>query len=642
MTNTCNGYVTMEFNQTVGGNTGQKENMVKFIKKELETEAETVIEQKNNCGRGTDVEYIECKPDIRNICKIDSGNSIGKDKDVERSGRESEDMESNTRMRRSVRKAKRKVDSNFEYFKTKKHTRNNIEETNFLPSKHKRLKKRNQDSKTDKQDFTAVEKIQTANSEQVDKDLVQTTNSKQIVVDDDGDQTANSEDVGVDDYGNETINSREGDDSDGDQTINLREDAVDNDGIQTSREDAVDDNGDQTSRKDAVNDDREENFEVEVKKKILDTVGITETDQNTKANVSASDITDQILDRETKGMKCLKCKLGFSNRNEYISHMKELHKDYVPCEHCDTYYKTKSTMMKHFRKTHSVKTNGSASKQKRPTYQCTYDGCLKEFKDKWGRTKHVNAVHLNIRKHVCEHCGFRFKNSWHLKMHVSSVHTKDISRINPSRSYADRPFRYKCSYEGCLKQFKDKWEEKKHVNAVHLNIRKYQCEFCGYRAKTFNALKVHLLAIHTKESEKKVYECDVCGKSFGKRNSLYYHKTLHSDTKHYICEFENCGKSFRLKDGLRKHERIHTGFKPYQCEVCEERFSRKIYLETHMYKHTGLKKFVCEICKKFFSQKGNLTVHMLLHDQERPVYKCQKCSYTSNFKSNLTKHLQQH
>jgi uncharacterized Zn-finger protein len=59
------------------------------------------------------------------------------------------------------------------------------------------------------------------------------------------------------------------------------------------------------------------------------------------------------------------------------------------------------------------------------------------------------------------------------------------------------------------------------------------------------------------------HSCDVCNKTFAKREHLTKHLRIHkSDNKRYTCEF--CHKAFRDRYELVRHTRRHTGDFPFR------------------------------------------------------------------------------
>ncbi|XP_052828757.1 zinc finger protein 865-like [Octopus bimaculoides] len=84
---------------------------------------------------------------------------------------------------------------------------------------------------------------------------------------------------------------------------------------------------------------------------------------------------------------------------------------------------------------------------------------------------------------------------------------------------------------------------------------------------------------------KKIPRCDICGKSFSRRDNLERHKAAHLSRPVYYCDV--CQKGFSRKSYLKVHGRSHTGEKPYVCGICSCAFARDDHLMRHRRKqHT--------------------------------------------------------
>ena len=133
----------------------------------------------------------------------------------------------------------------------------------------------------------------------------------------------------------------------------------------------------------------------------------------------------------------------------------------------------------------------------------------------------------------------------------------------------------------------------------------------------------------------KPFECQVCGKSFTRREHLKVHVITHTDEKPFECKV--CGRMFSRKDYLRGHLKTHEGAKPFKCETCGNEFTRKASLEVHTRIHTGNMPFKCEVCGKSFSLKQTLTKHTRTHTGEKP-FECKVCGKNFPRKDNLNIH----
>uniref|UniRef100_A0A8D0FJI9 C2H2-type domain-containing protein n=1 Tax=Strix occidentalis caurina TaxID=311401 RepID=A0A8D0FJI9_STROC len=120
--------------------------------------------------------------------------------------------------------------------------------------------------------------------------------------------------------------------------------------------------------------------------------------------------------------------------------------------------------------------------------------------------------------------------------------------------------------------------------------------------------------IHPGEIDKE-YMCEYCGKVFGWRTSLRYHRWTHTGEKPFKCQ--DCGKNFRKNAYLLRHQRTHTKEKPFPCTTCGRSFSDISNLYRHELTHTGERPYTCSLCGKKFLQRSRLREHeKALHNGE--------------------------
>ncbi|XP_055688900.1 transcription factor Sp3 isoform X2 [Lutzomyia longipalpis] len=116
--------------------------------------------------------------------------------------------------------------------------------------------------------------------------------------------------------------------------------------------------------------------------------------------------------------------------------------------------------------------------------------------------------------------------------------------------------------------------------------------------------------------------CDVCGKTFKRKEHLIQHLKLHAGLRPFKCEEVGCSKTFSRKEHLMRHVVSHTGKKMFSCEFCHKFFSRKDNLNKHKRTHSEYVNngpFYCEICQKSFVVKMYYVQHKAMHEKEGTV-----------------------
>lgn len=131
----------------------------------------------------------------------------------------------------------------------------------------------------------------------------------------------------------------------------------------------------------------------------------------------------------------------------------------IVCAFCDVSVATRKQMKIHLKIEHS------SVAEELQLYKCTYEGCSKVFSRLPNCKKHIDGVHLNLRKFRCEVCKFKFKTASSLKMHTVARHPVD----EDSKTF-------KCQV--CEKTFLRKAGLQLH-ESLHTNIKSYTCEFKG-------------------------------------------------------------------------------------------------------------------------------------------------------------------
>ncbi|XP_023037815.1 transcription factor grauzone [Drosophila willistoni] len=198
--------------------------------------------------------------------------------------------------------------------------------------------------------------------------------------------------------------------------------------------------------------------------------------------------------------------------------------------------------------------------------------------------------------------------------------------------------------------------------------RLYQCDVC---MKSFYSLKVcdrHKLTHIPKELWND--ECPTCGKTFPNRYTMQQHvKLVHLNLYCKMCEI--CGKSIRGREALARHMEEHAGApqKVIKCDLCDSILTNKYGLARHIkmmhteenlqpmqceyclkispslqshqhhikYTHKTARTHQCPMCEKAFKRPNELKEHMTTHTGE-VLYTCPHCTQTFNSNANMHAH----
>lgn len=124
----------------------------------------------------------------------------------------------------------------------------------------------------------------------------------------------------------------------------------------------------------------------------------------------------------------------------------------------------------------------------------------------------------------------------------------------------------------CGKSLKDNVQA--HMRRVHEKEKLFFCDICPYGAFRKNDLVTHMKT-HIKDESIKKFHCEFCGFKTKKKQTLQFHvENMHSTTprtKDFICHI--CSDSFLTNQNLDLHvKRVHQKLKTSKCELCETWF----------------------------------------------------------------------
>ncbi|XP_048003357.1 zinc finger protein OZF-like [Leguminivora glycinivorella] len=140
-----------------------------------------------------------------------------------------------------------------------------------------------------------------------------------------------------------------------------------------------------------------------------------------------------------------------------------------------------------------------------------------------------------------------------------------------------------------------------------------------------------------RKNKNKIYNCDTCGKKFGREVGLNIHKKCHI-RQELVCEI--CKKQFKIKSRLDEHKKTHAGEKPFWCKKCNTFFSDKFNFNKHKRTHRRDKPFACDICKARYTIKENLVSHMSSHS-DFGHFRCKLCPVKFPTHKSLRAHIRE-
>ncbi|GAB5359577.1 hypothetical protein AAMO2058_000555300 [Amorphochlora amoebiformis] len=160
--------------------------------------------------------------------------------------------------------------------------------------------------------------------------------------------------------------------------------------------------------------------------------------------------------------------------------------------------------------------------------------------------------------------------------------------------------------------------------------KKWVCEVCGLRSKSYSALLSHNLTHRADRN----FKCSLCDSSYRQRVNLLAHIRLkHTrDSKNPI-KCHQCLLLFRSNVQMKRHRCKSVDAKVGTCNACNKTFKTLERLEKHKSHHR-----VCPKCKRIFTKHGYVQ-HIKYENACRPNLTCHTCGKVLSSARNLNQHL---
>ncbi|XP_059226432.1 zinc finger protein 23 isoform X28 [Stomoxys calcitrans] len=300
---------------------------------------------------------------------------------------------------------------------------------------------------------------------------------------------------------------------------------------------------------------------------------------------------DNIITKFFEKLRCPKCELLVHTFSDMRAHFRLDHNDdhgFVEC--CGRRFATRKFLAEHI----MVHYNPEHFKCKTCDKICRDSTQLESHE----QTHLPNPPEAKYKKTFqCEKCSKTFSSKASFEHHMVAKH---VPR---------EEFKFECPE--CKKKFPCDVYLSNHVKKKHSTSIGFNCDQCGFVARTLNGLERHMRKVHMPKDPE---QCNYCGNLYSSRATLQKHiLNMHvlADKEHR-CEI--CGFVSSTMEARRKHiEFKHNPVKKHKCTMCEKAFKTPTLLKEHVATHTGIDLYKCAYCEATFKSKSNRSTHCRRH-----------------------------
>ncbi|CAH1269992.1 ZNF407 [Branchiostoma lanceolatum] len=179
---------------------------------------------------------------------------------------------------------------------------------------------------------------------------------------------------------------------------------------------------------------------------------------------------------------------------------------------------------------------------------------------------------------------------------------------------------------------------RRHLETFH---SRYLCGHCNKTFVTSKDCTAHQREVHGTRRRGSGLECSDCDAQFSTEENLNVHRR---EMRHMLywgstCVF--CGKTVSKGPCLKGHiQAVHLGEKPHKCQYCSYSTAWATDLRMHVKRHLNIKSFKCPECDYTAVRMVAVKKHLQTHGEGEPRRLCDICG--KSFAGNLQRHMTLH